>query len=100
MAGDDEIRVLTTKDGAKFPEKLVSWSGNEADRIYTYTILTSPLALTGYKSTLSVSGNGDHSVITWTGNFTPKTPDNDAEKTVSAIYQAGLKGLKAKLEGM
>jgi hypothetical protein len=100
MAGDDQIRTLTTKDGAQFLEKLVAWSGNEADRTYTYSILMSPLAVTGYKSTLSVSGNGDLSVITWTGSFIPKTPDNGVEKTVSNIYQAGLKGLKAKLEGM
>jgi len=100
MAGDDTIRTLTAKDGAKFLERLVAWSGNEADRTYTYTILTSPLPLTAYKSTLSVSGSGETSLVTWTGSFTPNAPDNDVEKTVSNIYRTGLKGLKAKLEGM
>jgi len=100
MVGDDQIRALTTKDGATFLEKLISSSGNEADRTYSYSIIKNPLALTGYKSTLSVKGNGDHSIITWTRNFTPKAPSNDVEKTVSAIYQTGRKALKEKLEIM
>ncbi len=65
---------------------------------YTYSILTSPLPLSGYKSTLGVTGSGDTSTITWTGSFTPAAPDNGVEKVVSSIYQAGLTGLKTKLE--
>jgi len=98
MDGMAKVRTLTAKDGAKFVEKEVA--RDDSTDSYTYTILTSPLPLTGYKSTLSVTGSGDKSTITWTGSFTPNAPDNGVEKVVSSIYQAGLGGLKSKLEGM
>jgi hypothetical protein len=97
MDGADKVRTLTAKDGAQFVEKQVAW--DDAGKSYTYTILTSPLPLTGYKSTLGVAGSGDTATITWTGSFTPNAADNGVEKVVSSIYQAGLGGLKTKLEG-
>jgi hypothetical protein len=95
MEGADNVRTLTAKDGAKFVEKEVASDAMS----YTYTILTSPLPLKGYKSTIGVSGSGDMATITWTGSFTPDAPDNGVEKVVSSIYVAGLTGLKSKLEG-
>jgi hypothetical protein len=94
MDGADSVRTLTAKDGAQFVEKELA----SDDHSYTYTILTSPLPLKGYKSTLGVSGSGDMTTITWTGTFTPNAPDNGVEKVVSSIYSAGLTGLKTKLE--
>jgi len=95
--GDDKIRTLTIKDGAQFVEKQTAW--DDAGKSYTYTILTSPLPLTAYSSTLGVSGSGTVSTITWTGSFTPNASDGAVEKVVSSIYQAGLGGLKSKIEG-
>ncbi len=96
MDGADKVRTLTAKDGAQFVEKQVAW--DDGGKSYTYTILTSPLPITGYKSTLGVSGSGDTATLIWTGSFTENTPDNGADKVVSSIYQAGLGGLKTKLE--
>jgi hypothetical protein len=95
MEGGANVRTLTAKDGAKFVEKEVASDATS----YTYTILTSPLPLKDYKSTIGVSGSGDTATITWTGSFTPDAPDNGVEKVVSSIYSAGLTGLKTKLEG-
>jgi len=94
MEGGANVRTLTAKDGAKFVEKEVASDAMS----YTYTILTSPLPLKDYKSTISVSGSGGTATITWTGSFTPNAPDNGVEKVVSSIYSAGLAGLKSKLE--
>jgi hypothetical protein len=96
MDGGSNVRTLTVKDGAKFVEKELAMD----DHSYTYTILTSPLPLKDYKSTISVTGSGDMATITWTGSFTPNAPDNGVEKVVTSIYQAGLNGLKTKLGGM
>ncbi|WP_026595734.1 SRPBCC family protein [Methyloferula stellata] len=96
MDGADKVRTLTAKDGAKFVEKQIAW--DNGGKSYTYAILTSPLPLTGYKSTLGVTGTGETATITWTGSFTPNAADNGVEKVVSGIYQAGLTGLKTKLE--
>ncbi len=96
MDGADKVRTLTAKDGAQFVEKQVAW--DDAGKSYTYTILTSPLPITGYKSTIGVSGSGDDATITWTGSFTENAADNGADKVVTSIYQAGLGGLKTKLE--
>jgi hypothetical protein len=93
--GGAEIRTMTAKDGSKFVEKEVASDASS----YTYTIVTSPLPLKDYKSTIGVSGMGDTATITWTGSFTPNAPDNGVEKVVSSIYVAGLTGLKTKLEG-
>jgi hypothetical protein len=96
MDGADKVRTLTTKDGAKFVEKQVAW--DDAGKSYSYTILTSPLPISGYKSTLGVSGSGSTSTITWTGSFALNAPDNGADKVVTSIYQGGLAALKTKLE--
>jgi Polyketide cyclase / dehydrase and lipid transport len=96
MQGVDKVRTLTAKDGAQFVEKQVAW--DDGGKSYTYTILTSPLPLTGYKSTLGVTGSGQTATIIWTGSFTPNAADNGVEKVVSGIYQAGLTDLKTKLE--
>jgi len=94
--GDDKVRTLTTKDGAQFVEKQTAW--DDAGKSYTYTILSSPLPLTAYTSTLGVSGSGTVSTITWTGSFTPNAADGSVEKVVASIYQAGLGGIKSRLD--
>ncbi len=96
MDGSNKVRTMTAKDGAKFVEKELA--RDDKGDSYTYSILTSPLPLKDYKSTLGVTGSGDTATITWTGSFTPDAPDNGVEKVVSSIYQAGLTGLKTKLE--
>jgi len=94
--GDDKIRTLTIKDSAQFVEKQTAW--DDAGKSYTYMILTSPLPLSAYTSTIGVAGSGMTSTITWTGSFTPNAADGSVETVVSGIYKAGLEGLKSKIE--
>lgn len=86
-----DIRVLTLGNGAEIREELVSWDGEGMS--YSYDILASPLPVSGYTSTLSVSGNGEgRSRITWESSFDPKgdTPSADAEETIRGVYRGGL----------
>lgn len=95
-----KIRTLTTKDGAKFVEKLVKWDDQNAS--YTYQILESPLPIENYVSTLKVEEDDEPGkvAITWSSTFEPKGVKADvARKAVADIYLAGLLALKAELKG-
>jgi hypothetical protein len=95
-----KIRTLTTKDGAKFVEKLVKW--DDKGTSYTYQILESPLPIENYVSTLKVEEDDEPGkvAITWSSTFDPKGVKGDvARKAVADIYLAGLLALKADLKG-
>jgi mxaD protein len=87
------VRVLTTKDGAKFTEELVSY--NTASRAYQYRIIDSPLPITDYLSTLEIKQNRTGSSVTWSSNFKVKAGASEEEmkKTISGVYRAGLDNL-------
>ena len=90
------MRRLTTVDGAVLVEKRVQYS--DEGMSYTYTIVDSPLPVTGYTSTLAVMGMGDGSMITWSGEFAAKgAPDDKAKDVIAGIYQAGLTALRDQL---
>jgi hypothetical protein len=94
------IRTLTTKDGARFVEKLVAW--DDAGHAYTYAILESPLPVENYVSTIKVEADDEPGkvAITWSSTFDPKgVSERDARKAVADVYLAGLLSLKKKLKG-
>ncbi|MFA5123512.1 SRPBCC family protein [Zavarzinia sp.] len=95
-----KIRTLTTKDGAKFVEKLVAW--DDAGHSYTYEILQGPLPVEHYRSTLKVEEDDEPGkvAITWSSTFDPKgVSETDARKAVADVYLAGLLSLKKTLNG-
>src|SRR5438309_11683588 len=67
-----KFRTLTTKDGAKFLEKLVKW--DDKGHSYTYEIIESPLPITNYVSTLKLEEDDEPGkvAITWSSTFEPK----------------------------
>ena len=87
------VRVLTTKDGAKFTEELVSH--NAASRTYEYRITESPLPITGYVSKLEVRENKGGSSVAWSSNFNVKdgASEEEVKKVISGVYRAGLDNL-------
>jgi mxaD protein len=87
------VRVLTTKDGAKFTEELVSH--NAASRTYQYRIIESPLPITDYVSTLEITASKAGSSVMWSSNFKVKAGASEEEmkKTISGVYRAGLDNL-------
>ena len=87
------VRTLTTKDGGKFVEKQTANDPKSME--YTYEIQKSPLPLTKYSSTLSVTKKGDGSRVEWKSSYTPNKGKEDADiQALSGIYQGGLDNIQ------
>jgi hypothetical protein len=86
---DGRIRRLGAGDNAVV-EELV----DEAERSYTYRILSGPLPVSDYVSTLSVAPSGDGSIVEWRSTFEPRgVAEEQAVAIVQGIYSAGLANL-------
>jgi hypothetical protein len=92
------VRVLTTKDGAKFTEELVSHSA--ASRTYQYRIIESPLPITDYVSTLEITQSKAGSSVMWSSHFKVNAGASEEEmkKTISGVYRAGLDNLASVMK--
>ncbi|MCG2576700.1 SRPBCC family protein [Dechloromonas sp. XY25] len=97
-------RTLTAKDGAKFVEELLARSDGALS--LKYRIVSAPLPVSDYVSTLKVSSAKDGgSIIAWSSQFRRKdekpvegADDTGVRKIVSGIYTSGLDNLKKQLE--
>jgi hypothetical protein len=87
------VRVLTTQDGARFTEELVSI--DPASRSYQYRIIESPAPVMDYVSTITVKETLAGSVVVWSSSFnvTPGTTEGDAKQLIAGVYRAGLDNL-------
>lgn len=92
--GKDKIRTLTLKGGGTIVEKLVKWEPKKHS--YTYAIVSSPLPVSDYISTISVSAHGAGSRLVWKGKFTPVGDEAKAKEVVGGIYTDGLAGIAKK----
>jgi hypothetical protein len=93
--GGKEERTLSLKGGGTIVEQEQSRDDKKMD--YTYTILSGPLPVEDYKSTIMVEKDGSGSKVTWTGNFKAKgAPDDKAKDAIAGVYEAGLKGIADK----
>jgi Polyketide cyclase / dehydrase and lipid transport len=92
--GGDTFRTLTLKGGGKIKEKLVDYD----DESYTYQIVESPLPVKNYQAKIWVeedSRQPDRTDIHWDATFDANgASDEDAAKTISDIFTAGLKNIK------
>jgi hypothetical protein len=94
LSADGKMRTLSLKGGGTIVEKLVKMDA--AHHSYTYAIVSSPLPVAHYKSTISVAGKGTGSVVKWVGKYQAKgASDADAKKAIDGIYDSGLKSLTA-----
>jgi hypothetical protein len=92
LSPDGKQRTLSLKGGGTVVEALESW--DDAKRSYTYTILSGPLPVANYHSTMTVSADPKGSALKWMGTFDAKgVSDADAKKTFDGIYEAGAKVL-------
>ena len=97
------VRTVTTKDGAKLVEELLSHQ--DSTRSLKYRIIDSPLPVSDYVSTLKVKAAKGGSRVEWSSTFKRKDEkpaegaDNvGAKKAVAGIYTSGLGALKQQLE--
>ena len=90
------LRHLRLADGTEITERLEEIDSDE--RTYTYSITSSPLPVTNYRSTIAVRDEGNTSIVEWSTNFEPLgTPEADVVRSLSDFYQAGFDNLKKLL---
>jgi hypothetical protein len=92
------VRVLTTKDGAKFTEELVAF--DPVAHSYQYRIIQSPAPVVDYISTIQVKPAKGGSMVVWSSKFNlmPGTSEDEARKLISGVYRAGLDNLATMME--
>ena len=66
--GGATYRTLTTTDGGTIKEKLVE----QTDTSYTYDIIYFPLPVANYRSTISVSAEGNGTRVDWKAALTQR----------------------------
>jgi hypothetical protein len=94
LSADGKTRTLSLKGGGTIVESLVKMDA--ASRSYTYAIVSGPLPVANYTSTISVAADGAGSTVTWAGMYDAKgASDADSKKAIDGVYDAGLKALTA-----
>jgi|SRR5215831_10805077 len=94
LSADGKTRTLSLKRGGTIVEALVKMDA--AGRSYTYSIVSAPLPVANYTSTISVVADGAGSTVTWAGKYDAKgASDADSKKAIDGVYDSGLKALTA-----
>jgi Polyketide cyclase / dehydrase and lipid transport len=89
LSADGKQRTLSLKGGGTIVEKLEK--RDDAAHSYTYSIVSGPLPVTNYMSTISVAAAGAGSTVTWSGKYDAKgASDADAKKAIDGVYQGGV----------
>ncbi len=97
--GKVTLRRLSLAGGGEIVERLEQ--SDDDERSYTYSIVSSPLPLNNYKSTIRVvEGEGGNAKVEWSSEFdSVGAPDTDVTKIVEGIYSAGFDNLKKMFGG-
>ena len=91
-----QLRRLRLADGTEITEQLETFDGEA--RTYTYSIVTSSLPLTDYRSTITVQREGEKSTIEWSTTFRPvDVPENELSRSLEAFYEQGFDNLRRLL---
>ena len=92
LSADRKQRTLSLKGGGTVVEALENL--DDANHTYTYTIISGPLPVANYHSTISVTADPKGSSLKWDGKYDAKgASDADAKKVIDGIYEAGEKAL-------
>ncbi len=104
---EGSVRQISLKGGGALTETLESYDDGKMK--YSYRAKDGgALPVTNYTSTISVSGEGNQSVVEWRGAFYRGFPNNDpppdrndeaAVKAITGVYKSGLENLKKLVEG-
>ena len=94
-AGGATVRKLSLRGGGTIVERLER--RDDKGRSYSYSIVESPLPVSGYKSEIKVRPGKDASScsVEWSSEFQPTgVPESEAVKAVRGIYEAGFQNLR------
>lgn len=96
--GGTQERDLALKGGGAIQERLMSVSA--AKHRLRYTLLSGPLPVKNYNSTIRLSAvDASTTRITWSSSFEASgAPDAEARKTIAGIYTSGIEGLRKRLD--
>jgi len=96
---EGSMRRLSLAGGGTIVEKLVRLDDNE--RVYSYSIIDSPLPVTNYVSTICVKDDGEgNATVEWSSEFEAEgAAENEAMDVIAGIYQAGFDNLKKMFGG-
>lgn len=93
-----QVRRLGLVGGGEIVERLESV--NEHERVYSYTIESGPLPVSGYRATIRVRDEDGKATVEWSSDFTPAgASEQDAVAAIQGVYQAGLDNLKKMFGG-
>ena len=97
--GNVTLRRLTLAGGGEILERLEKSDNDE--RSYSYSIVSSPLPISNYTSTIRVHEDEDGNArVEWSSEFdSAGAPESDAVKVVEGIYSAGFDNLKKMFGG-
>ena len=98
--GKGSVRTLHLVGGGTITERLVQL--DEEGRVYSYSILSSPLPVANYTGTLRLkeSADGSGCTVDWESDFQAAgAPEGDAVQAIQGIYQAGFDNLKKMFGG-
>jgi carbon monoxide dehydrogenase subunit G len=101
------VRSIKLKGGGELIESLEGY--DDVAMKYSYRAKDGgALPVTNYTSTITVTANGNQSVVEWRGAFyrghpgnepPPEQNDDAAVKAITGVYQGGLANLKKLAEG-
>lgn len=98
--GKGSIRTLHLAGGGTIRERLERI--DDEDMVYSYSIVSGPLPVINYVSTLRLheSEDGKGCTVEWESDFQPMgVPENDAVNAITGVYEAGLKNLQKMFGG-
>ncbi len=92
ISPDGKRRTVALKEGGEVVEHLDDW--NDTKRSYTYSIISGPLPVSDYRSTLTVLPDANGSAVNWHSTYEAKgVSDAEAKKLIDGIYEDGAKSL-------
>lgn len=100
LADGGRVRYLHDPLGRTFVEKLERYDA--AARSYSYSIVESPIAVSDYLATITVTpiNGGRESHVEWSTRFTPAgISEQQARETFEGIFSSGLKELASRYNG-
>ena len=98
--GHGSVRTLHLAGGGTIRERLEQI--DEEGKVYSYSILSSPLPVMNYTATLRLheAEDGSGCDVEWESDFQPAgMPETDAVDVIRGVYQAGFDNLKKMFGG-
>lgn len=97
--GEGENLTRTIKLGAA--EIVEKFEGSdEAEHSTSYSIVSSPLPVTNYLSTVKLDREGDDKTkITWSSTFDATGPVDQAEELITNVYKGGIAAMQKLFGG-